>query len=297
MTTLVTDEGNNAGQNSRTGAAFPAAAPPLKGTPGRRTLKNFLATALMPVGSTLYVYGGGWNRGDTGAGPDARAIGLSPLWGDFFRSQTASYHYKRPGPAESGGFFRGQNEYGCAGLDCSGYVGWTLYNTMNTASGGAGFVTKSTDMAKALAERGWGTSSVSFRAEEFRPGDIFSMNGHVWICLGRCGDGSLVILHSAPGESRTGGKGGGPQLGAVGPSRKCEACRLAERYMSRYFPEWSRRYPAALQSYEAYTAISGGASGLFHWNFSGAAGGLTDPEGYRDLGAERILADLFRKNQ
>ena len=59
-------------------------------------------------------------------------------------------------------------------------------------------------------------------AEEFRPGDIFSMNGHVWICLGRCGDGSLVILHSAPGESRTGGKGGGPQLGAVGSSRKCE---------------------------------------------------------------------------
>ena len=47
--------------------------PPVHGVPGQRTLQNLLRTALMPVGIALYVYGGGWNRQDTGSGNTAKA--------------------------------------------------------------------------------------------------------------------------------------------------------------------------------------------------------------------------------
>ena len=53
----------------------------------KRTLKNFLKTALMPVGKTMYVWGGGWNKEDTGAGIEAVSIGLSPNWEKFTRKQ------------------------------------------------------------------------------------------------------------------------------------------------------------------------------------------------------------------
>lgn len=29
-------------------------------------------------------------------------------------------------------------------------------------------------------------------------GDIVSISGHVWICLGQCEDGSVVLIHSTP---------------------------------------------------------------------------------------------------
>ena len=45
----------------------------------KSTLKELLLTALQPVGSTMYVWGGGWNEADTGAGPDAVTIGVSAL--------------------------------------------------------------------------------------------------------------------------------------------------------------------------------------------------------------------------
>ncbi|MCR4963505.1 MAG: hypothetical protein K6B40_06485 [Firmicutes bacterium] len=35
--------------------------PVVQGRPGEKTLANFLKTALAPVGTTLYIYGGGWD--------------------------------------------------------------------------------------------------------------------------------------------------------------------------------------------------------------------------------------------
>ena len=35
-------------------------------------------------------------------------------------------------------------------------------------------------------------------AKTFKVGDIVSCTGHIWICLGVCSDGSLVIIHSTP---------------------------------------------------------------------------------------------------
>lgn len=45
---------------------------------GKSTVKNLLRTGLAPVGTTLYVWGGGWNKADTGTGKTAKMVGLYP---------------------------------------------------------------------------------------------------------------------------------------------------------------------------------------------------------------------------
>lgn len=275
-----------------------AYSPAVSGTPGRRTLKNFLTTACMPLGTALYVYGGGWDWQDEGSSVQARSLGVSGSWVDFFRANDADYLYKDSEHPESSYYpFGHWNEYYYAGLDCSGYLGWALYNTLESTNGRPGYVTKSSRFAKTLAEKGYGSFSTA-RYElgegQLRPGDIVSMNGHVWICLGRCGDGSIVILHSSPTNSVTGRKGGGVQLSALDPnnSRNCEAYRLASYYQQKYFPEWNARYPVSLKSYSEYVGFDRtGTTGVFRWHIG--SNGLTDPDGYAGMSAAAILADIF----
>ena len=252
--------------------------------PGERTLKNLLCTALRPVGETLYVYGGGWNEEDTGASKEAVSIGLPRSWLDFFRQQSDTYDYKDFYP------INGRNQYGWAGADCSGYLGWALYNVMNKSSGGAGYVSPSTGMAHRLAEQ-YGFGRWTQAGEPFRPGDLFSMRGHVWLCVGVCRDGSLVILHSTPSPSRTGHPGGGVQLSALSDKENCQALSLARHYMRVCCPEWSARYDAVCKPLAAYTAIEGEQAGHFSWTIGKS--GLADPEGYRRMGAEVILRCLL----
>ena len=64
-------------------------------TDSTSTIKNFLTTAITPVGSTMYIWGGGWNKEDTGAGKDGVLIGLNPNWRNFCGKQKASYNYRR----------------------------------------------------------------------------------------------------------------------------------------------------------------------------------------------------------
>ena len=61
--------------------------PPVKGIPGKKTLKNFLSLAMEPVGTTLYVYGGNWDWTAQGKFPLGEEIGLSPARVEFFRRQ------------------------------------------------------------------------------------------------------------------------------------------------------------------------------------------------------------------
>ncbi len=67
--------------------------------------------------------------------------------------------------------------------------------------------------------------------------------------------------------------------------------------MTKYYPEWSERYDAVLRSYISYATPATGTkyketwSGNFSWNLDGT--GLTDPDGYADMSAAEILADLF----
>ena len=63
---------------------------PVSGTPGERTLKNYLQTAMNPVGTALYVYGGSWDWQDVNSSNQALTIGLPQSWIDFFQQQDAN---------------------------------------------------------------------------------------------------------------------------------------------------------------------------------------------------------------
>ena len=277
-----------------------------KHAPGVRTVKKLVQTALAPVGNVLYVYGGGWNLEDTGAGEEAMSFGLFHRWGIFFREQDENYNYRyvpgtnniREAPRNSFYPFDGVNVYHACGLDCSGYLGWVIYNVMTDPSGAdeekqTGFVVPATEFAKSLAQtHGFG----SFSREKNRvlqPGDIVSIKGHVWMSLGTCRDGSVLLVHSTPSPSKTGELGGGVQLSAL--DRKecsdCEAMQLAEEYMSTHCPEWSGRYEVQLKSYRKYLAFPESRNaGVFVWSLSET--GLTDPEGYLEMEPGEILRDI-----
>ena len=277
---------------------------PVSGTPGKRTLKNYLQTAMNPVGTALYVYGGSWDWQDVNSSNQALTIGLPQSWIDFFQQQDANYTYKNSAdPAHSYYPHNSWNQYYYAGVDCSAYIGWTVYNVMHTKSTtndlSDGYVMSAVKMAKTFADKGWGTWTRDIKS--FKPGDIFSMSGHVWTVLGVCDDGSIVFLHSTPSDSKAGQGGGGVQLSALNPNsdddKNCEAYKLVTKYMTKYYPEWSERYDAVLRSYDSYAAPATGSpfketwSGNFSWNLDGT--GLTDPDGYADMSAAEILADLF----
>ena len=173
-----------------------------------------------------------------------------------------------------------------------------MYNTLHTESASVsdcdGYVTPAAEFAHTLAQRAWGTLSRQDcgnglqEPSSFRPGDIFSMDGHVWLCIGPCRDGSIVIAHSTPSPSKTDYKGGGVQLSALNPAsdadKDCQAYRLAERFMQRY-SRWSARYQAQLLPYSVYGKLSENPhTGLFRWNDF-----LSDKEGVREQFAEEIL--------
>ncbi len=244
--------------------------PPVTGVPGVKTLKNFLATAMMPLGTTLYVYGGGWNWQDDGASLQATTIGLPQSWVKFFQNQNTAYHYNSYFP------HGGWNQYYYAGADCSGYLGWTIYNTLHTVSGEEGYVGPSGKMAADLARRGLGKLVTG----PLLPGDILSMQGHVYLSLGTCPDGSVVILHSTP--NTTGGAG--VQLSALGYNRECQAWQLANFYMNQYFPQWAERYgdQVLCLSPAAYAPTG-------HFRFTL----LEDPEGLQNTTPEQVLTVLF----
>ena len=277
---------------------------PVSGTPGKRTLKNYLQTAMNPVGTALYVYGGSWDWQDVNSSTQALTIGLPQSWIDFFQQQDANYTYKNSAdPAHSYYPHNSWNQYYYAGVGCSAYIGWTVYNVMHTKSTtndlSDGYVMSAVKMAKTFADKGWGTWTRDIKS--FKPGDIFSMSGHVWTVLGVCDDGSIVFLHSTPSDSKAGQGGGGVQLSALNPNsdndKNCEAYKLVTKYMTKYYPEWSTRYDAVLRSYDSYATPASGSeysktwSGNFSWNLDGT--GLTDPDGYADMSAAEILADLF----
>ena len=282
----------------------PAVSPvpsPVRGRSGICTLSNLLKTAMEPVGRVLYVFGGGWNWQDTGAHENARHIGISSDWQRFFDEQDKRYTYRDPDGDEKkkdactsyypyGGF----NQYGYAGLDCSGYIGWTIYNTLHEKSGETGFVSNSTGMAKKLSACGYGDWFKPAAGERplLCPGDIVSISGHVYMALGTCADGSVLIAHSTPSPSRAGQPGGGVQIGAVGTDGSCAAYRMADGILRSVYPAWYRRYPACLKEPAVYFDFTKDDAGVFRWR-SGAAGGLTDPDGVQDMTADAVRQMLF----
>ncbi len=102
-------------------------------------------------------------------------------------------------------------------------------------------------------------------------------SGHTWIILGQCPDKSAVIVHSTPNA--------GVQIaGTPTPSGgySSQAIALAQKYMSRY-PGYTK--------YDYHTS-SGNyirRGNYLRWNRST----LSDPDGYMNMTADQILADLF----
>ena len=243
---------------------------------GRSTIKNLLRTAIAPIGSTMYVWGGGWNKADTGAGKEARRIGVSSSWRAFAKNKTARYNYRD---------YRYQIHNG---LDCSGYVGWCVYNIRNVEDNRKGYVYSASKQAKKFADMGWGTYVERQKVTDHRAGDIMSSTcsccGHVYIVIGQCKDGSVVLVHSSPAGVQISGTAT-PQ-GKV----KSEAYQLAAKYMKRYYKSWYNRYPN----------VGKGNSYLTHyaqmrWKTVGADIVLSDPDGYQNMDAASVLKDLFEE--
>ncbi len=241
---------------------------------GKSTIKNFLRIALAPVGNTMYVWGGGWNKADTAAGKEAKSIGLSSSWRSFAMDKKSNYNY------------RNYRYLIHKGLDCSGYVGWCVYNVNNTANGKKGYVYSASKQAKKFAKMGFGSYRKSKDVTDYKPGDIMSSScsccGHVWIVIGQCDDGSVVIAHASPP--------GVVLSGTVTPKGKknSEAVKLARKYMKKYYYAWYKKYPDVCKG-SSYLSHYG----QMRWDTEGENCVLSDPDGYEEMSAEEVLKDLF----
>ncbi len=233
------------------------------------SIANLLLLAKAPLGQTMYVWGGGWNEEDTGAGADACTLGVSPVWAEFAAKQDASYDYD-------------DTRYQIHdGLDCSGYMGWLVYNLLETEDGQPGYVTKATDMAADFAARGFGEFTSAEEVEDWQAGDIMSMKGHVWMALGMCEDGSVVLLHaSPPGVMLSGTR--------LADNKVSQAEILANEYMSTCYPEWYERYPITVRDYEYLEKSS-----RMRWGEEF----LSDAQGLREMSAEEVLQWLFAEGE
>lgn len=234
----------------------------------KKSIRGFLQTAILPVGQTMYVWGGGWNEEDTGAGMEAVTLGVSPAWAEFAAKQDAAYDYKKT---------RYQIH---DGLDCSGYVGWAVYNVLETENGKAGYVLSSTKMAEEFASRGLGEYIPAKEMSRWQAGDIMSMQGHVWIAVGMCEDGSVLLLHaSPPGVIFCGTE--------LADGSKSLAVSLAEQVMQTYYPEWYAKFPECARPHSYLTKSS-----AMRWSREV----LNDEEGLAGLSAEEIISVLYGQN-
>lgn len=241
----------------------------------KATIKKLLQTALKPVGQTMYVWGGGWKQhpdkfGNWGS-REASTIGVSPRWKQFFRKAGRNYNYR---------YYRYQASLG---LDCSGFVGWTLYNTFNSVSGHGDYVMFAQYMARTYAGWGWGTYKPAGTFTDFRAGDIMSLGaGHVYIVIGQCKDGSVVLVHSSPlGVMITGT--------ATRSGRKnSRAVKLATSYMRKYFPGWYRKFPDSSRGASYLTSYS-----RMRWYLGGKNAVMSDPEGLTGKNARAVLRAIL----
>ena len=290
---------------------------------GKKTLLNFILVGCYTIGRVLYTWGGGWNAEDDGASKLAKTIGLAESILDFTRSHyskskpntesTETYKFEVNGEIkESEAKIEAKDERGNTilkngskfdmfkyiydGFDCSGFVGWIVYNTLNTENdNGEGYVGSSTTRAEFFSKRGWGElkqitkEQIENGTYELYPGDIVSIQGHVYISLGKCNDGSVVLLHSSP-----------PGVWIMGTTDKdgnknSDAIKLAEKYGQRYpiaykwLNEIDKR--GVKKNWDKY--FNAGAIKRFLWYVDGKKGILTDPEGIQKMSPEKVLERIF----
>ena len=235
-------------------------------TDGRKTIKNYLLGAFQPIGKALYVWGGGWN--------DSTRKGVSPTWVSWYNNQSSSYDY------------HAYNDLSVTnrakGLDCSGFVGWATYQVMHTESNvGYGYTVVSGEVGSYYKSLGWGDvinqSYLSSHDYTLKAGDVGFNDGHVWIVIGQCSDKSVVLVHSTP---QAGCQISGTTAPGGGWGSEAEA--LARRYMAKFNTSSKYTYNYSQGNYiPRYN--------YFRWNRAT----LADPDGYMNMSAEQILADLL----
>lgn len=279
------------------------------------TMQRLFEIAMQPVGNTMYIWGGGWDEGDKTSGAGSTRIGVSPTWKAFAEKQDATYNYEE---------YRYERELG---LDCSGYVGWVVYNLFEKEDGKDGYVTFSTEMAESFANRGWG--KLYKNPKQFLAGDIVSMDGHIWICLGTCKDGSVLLLHSSPpGVSICGTEIPKPKSensdkrnqtienedveqqnhiqcestenkiienptsedNLIESNKISVSVQLAETFMQNYYENWQTTYPNRSVSQTYLEDVT-----VMRWN----VGTLSDAQKYQELSGEEILEFLtdYKQNE
>lgn len=230
------------------------------------SLAKLLLLAKEPLCNTMYVWGGGWNEKDTAAGPEACSLGVSPAWKAFAAIQDTSYDYKKT---------RFQIH---DGLDCSGFIGWLIYNLFETENGREGYVFPACRVAHELSMRGYGIFTPAGQVTTWQAGDILSSPDHVWLSLGMCEDGSVVMLHATPpGVILSGTK-------LPNGNKESLAEELAARYMQTYYPKWYEKFPKHSREYKCLLE-----SGRMRWDKNM----LTDEWGLRNMCAKDILAWMF----
>ena len=113
----------------------------------------------------------------------------------FYNSQSSSYDYNN---------YRDLSTANRAkGFDCSGFVGWSAYQVMQSKSGvGSGYTVVSGEIGSYYKSMGWGSilTQANLASDDWTvyPGDVGYDSGHTWIILGQCADKSAVIVHSTP---------------------------------------------------------------------------------------------------
>ncbi len=232
------------------------------------SVKDLLTVGFMPIGRCLYVYGGGWNEEDTGAGAEAVSRGLGQGWKSFYNINPPSYDYKKTR-------FQIHN-----GLDCTGYTGWVMYQLFENTYSENGYVFPSSKTARKYTELFDGTLIPKSELTYHQSGDIMGTDGHVFIALGECSDKSIVILNCSPPAVSLCG------TAAPNGEKSSEAVSLAKYYMSKYYPECFNKFPnysRGLSYVRDYDAA--------RWNPSV----LSDSDGYRSMTADKILYDLFEE--
>lgn len=229
------------------------------------TIKKLIQTALQPVGTTMYVWGGGWNEEDNGSGVESVTIGPASRWKEFFEMQDASYNYN-------------YTQYQIHdGLDCSGYMGWLVYNLFETENGKEGYVNLADEQIDDFVHLGWGEKIPANLIETYQCGDIMASSGHIYIVLGSCQDGSVLLCHSSPPGVRICG------TPAIDGTIRSEAVLLAEQIMSKHYPRWYAKYPGCQVDYTYLTQYD-----QFRWNDI-----LQDSEGFRKKSAHEIVDCLW----
>ena len=301
---------------------------------GKKTLLNFILVGCYAIGRVLYTWGGGWNAEDDGASKLAKTIGIAGSILDFTRS-----HYRESKPntestetdkfevngeiKESEAKIEAKDEKGNTilkngskfdmfkyiydGCDCSGFVGCVVYNMLNTENdNGEGYVGPSTTRAEFFSKKGWGELKQITKKEiengtyELYPGDIVSIQGHVYISLGKCKDGSVVLLHSSL-----------PGVWIMGTTDKygnknSNAIKLAEKYGQKYPTaykwlkeiekkgverEWKKYFEDPIEN--SIRDPKKKPVTRLVWYVDGKEGILTDPEGIQKMSPEEVLGYIF----